>query len=84
MELIALQCTLLSKATQALEQNSERPAESKRLGAAHGAPDPIPVPLALAHRFVMLRPMLPSDKGQMFKTASAKCASNPLIGRPRE
>jgi hypothetical protein len=48
MEGIAVQCTLLRKATQALEQNSKRPAELKRLGAAHGAPDPIPVPLALA------------------------------------
>lgn len=45
--------SLLRKATQALEQNSERPAESKRLGAAHGAPDPIPVPLALAHRSIV-------------------------------
>jgi hypothetical protein len=35
---------------QALEQHSERSAEPKRLGAAHGAPYPISVPIALAHR----------------------------------
>ena len=58
MEGIAQQCTLWRKVTQALEQNSERSAESKRLGAAHGAPDPILVPLALAHRSVSYNPQL--------------------------
>ena len=33
---VALQCTLHCKAKQALERHSERPAEPKRLGAAHG------------------------------------------------
>lgn len=42
------QCTLYCKATQALEQQSERPEEPKQLGAAHGAPDPTPVPFTLA------------------------------------
>ena len=35
-----MQCTLYCKVQQALERHSERPAEPKRLGAAHGTPDP--------------------------------------------